>query len=72
MEPQPVRAVLVAETEAEFIERRREAHEQAAIEAETDPLIKALFGPHEAIAISEAERAAYCLPLDWMLKRQAI
>lgn len=72
MEPQSVRAVLVAETEAEFIERRREAHEQASIEAESDPLIKALFGPHEAIVISEAERTAYCLSPDWMFKRQAV
>lgn len=59
------------ETESEFIERRREAHEQAVVEAEADPLIKALFGPHEPFVISEAEKAAYCLPLDWMLKRQA-
>jgi len=59
------------ETQHEFIERRLDGHRRAAIEAENDPLIKAFFGPHEKIAISERERRDYCLPPGWMLRRQA-
>jgi hypothetical protein len=60
-----------AETEAEFIERRRKANEQAAIEAGDDPLIKALFGPHEPVVISERERRLFCFQPGWMFKKQA-
>ncbi len=59
------------ETQHEFIERRRLGHAQAAIEAENDPLIKALFGPHEETAISERMRRDYCLPPGWLFRRQA-
>jgi hypothetical protein len=59
------------ETQHEFIERRRLAHVQAALEGENDPLIKAVFGPHEPVVISQRERDAYCLPPGWMFRRQA-
>lgn len=59
------------ETEHEFIERRRLAHVQAALEAQDDPLIRELFGPHEPVVISERERAAYCYPPGFMFRRQA-
>ena len=59
------------ETENEFLERRKLAQVQADLDSREDPLIKALFGPFESTPISQREREAYCLPPDWMLKRQA-
>jgi hypothetical protein len=59
------------ETQHEFIERRRLGHAQAAIEAENDPLIKALFGPHESRPITERERRLFCYEPGFMLRRQA-
>lgn len=59
------------ETQIEFIERRRREFERAAIDADNDPLIKAVFGPFERIEISKAERDAYCLPPGWMGRHQA-
>lgn len=59
------------ETQHEFIERRRLAHEEAAREAENDPLIQELFGPKTPYVVSERERRDYCLPPGWMFRRQA-
>jgi hypothetical protein len=59
------------ETQHDFIERRRLGHIQAAMEAENDPLIKALFGPHESRPITERERRLFCYEPGFMLRRQA-
>lgn len=61
----------VAETEAEFIDRRRRANLKAAQEAQDDPLIREVFGPRTPYVISERERSAYCYPEGFMFKRQA-
>lgn len=59
------------ETQHEFIERRRLAHEQARAEAENDPLIRELFGPKTPYVSSERERRAFCYEPGFMLRRQA-
>lgn len=58
------------ETQQEFIERRRLAHAQAAVEADTCLLIKLRFGPHDTV-VTERERRAYVYPQGFMTRRQA-
>lgn len=59
------------ETQHEFIERRRLAHEKARAEAENDPLIRELFGPKTPYVPSERELRAFCYEPGFMFRRQA-
>jgi hypothetical protein len=59
------------ETQDEFLKRRKLDQSQADLDSDRDPLIRAFFGPFERVPITRQEFEAYCLPTDWMLKRQA-